>query len=198
MKKSIKTIVVAVCIILAIILIALLYIYSLQHRKDIKNTDKLVLATAIENECEDIHMDLSEENIDENTKVLSLTIDNQSEYGFSTPANKIEINRLIDGKWYYWGTCGNGYEMALGSYSGEKLELTYNLSADVLTDADYIEQYDKKYYIQDGHGGRWIAYPRIQLFPGSYRIRMKGEFLDDGMRDDETLEYEIVYEFEIK
>ena len=196
MKKRIKITIAVVCVALIVVTVVFAYVYRLQHRKDIKNVDKLMLATTIENSCTDICISLLEENIDESAKELSFKLDNQSDYVFILPENEIVIDRLLDGEWYYWGTCGNGYEMATGLYADEQLELEYHLSADVLTDADYIEQYDKEKYTQNGQGGRWIEYPRVQLFPGTYRVRMKGTLLNDGVQS-ETLDCEIVCEFEV-
>ncbi len=196
MKKRSKIVIVITCVVFLVIVVALTYLYRLQYRKDIKNVDNLTLATFIDNPCTDVYLSILEEEVDKNAKNLTLKLDNRSERVCEFPKNEIVIDRLIDGEWYYWGTCGNGYEMATSLCAGEQLELKYYLSADVLTDADYIEQYDRKKYTQNGKGGKWIAYPRVQLFSGTYRVHMQGRFLDDN-RQDEMLDCEIVCEFEV-
>ena len=195
-KKRLYFILAGCCTIIVLALI-LWRFHNVSGVMDVQNTDTLKLASSPDALCNEIEIRLVKSIITTETKEISLEVENLSQNNFDIPANEIIIDRFLEGNWYFWGKCGNGLEGAAGALAQETVRLDYRLSADVLQDADFIEGYDGKQCSKNGNEIEGEPNLAIKLFPGKYRVRLKGSF-PDMETGNSTLDCEVLYEFVVE
>jgi len=142
---------------------------------DIKDTSVLRLAKPLEQEESTVKMSLVSTPIKSNVKEIVVELENLTENDFCIPMNEIIVDRLLNGKWYFWGIYGNAYEVAYGVSPHRTEQFNYHLRKENLTDADYMERYDGKRVVAGGKEVYGDNEVEFLLFPGTYRIRMEGE-----------------------
>ena len=107
--------------------------------------------------------------------------------------NEIQIDRLIDGTWYFWGETGNTLEGATGVWQGETVKETYAFTTDKMQDGDFYTPYDEKLVIKNGiDSSLFDGSVIIVLFPGTYRARTQFYTLDE---TEDINKYENIAEF---
>ena len=195
-KKRLYYILAGCCIIIILIFI-LRRFHSVSEGMDVQNTDTLKLASSPDALCNEVEIGVAKSTITTETKDISLEVENLSQNSFDIPANEMTIDRFLEGNWYFWGKCGNGLEGAVGALAKETVQLDYRLSADIFQDADFIETYDGKQCSKDGDAIEGMPNLAIILFPGKYRVRLKGCFpdLETGNSD---LACEVLHEFVVE
>ena len=194
-KKRLYFILAGCCTIIALIFI-LWRFHNITEVMDVQNTDTLKLASSPDTLCNEIDIHFVKSTVNKETNEISLEVRNVNQKNFDIPANEIIIDRFLEGNWYFWGKCGNSLESA-GALAKETVRLDYRLSGDIFQDGDFIEMYDGKQCSKDGDEIEGMPNLAIKLFPGKYRIRLKGSFQDMETRNS-NVDCEVLYEFPVE